>query len=168
MDSENQLCRDQKGNCRSHGSRWRYKCYKVSCQNNRVEIINASKIDHIGAQEDLMILKKNVKLIVDIIIIFFWQNAVLKIRKVILFTMQVMNATYPFISSPKRKFQVSFSDLIKICPLSVVVVINSSHFHLLLLQNHWADFNFTWHKVSLDEDNSSLSKWRVTPSVKGR
>lgn len=71
MDSENQLCRDQKGNCRSHGSRWRYKCYKVSCQNNRVEIINASKIDHIGAQEDLMILKKNVKLIVDIIIIFF-------------------------------------------------------------------------------------------------
>lgn len=58
MDSENQLCRDQKGNCRSHGSRWRYKCYKVSCQNNRVEIINASKIDHIGAQEDLVILKK--------------------------------------------------------------------------------------------------------------
>lgn len=51
-----------------------------------MEIINASKIDHIGAQEDLMILKKNVKLIVDIIIIFFWQNAVLKIRKVILFT----------------------------------------------------------------------------------
>lgn len=67
-----------------------------------------------------------------------------------------MNVTYPFISSPKRKFQVSFSDLIKICPLSVVVVINSSHFHLLLLQNHWADFNFTWHKVSLDEDNSNL------------
>lgn len=86
MDSENQLCRDQKGNCRLHGSRWRYKCYKVSCQNNRVEIINASKIDHIGAQEDFMILKKNVKLTVDIIIIFFWQNAVLKIRKVILFT----------------------------------------------------------------------------------
>lgn len=51
-----------------------------------MEIINASKIDHIGAQEDLMILKKNVKLTVDIIIIFFWQNAVLKIRKVILFT----------------------------------------------------------------------------------
>lgn len=112
MDSENQLCRDQKGNCRSHGSRWRYKCYKVSCQNNRVEIINASKIDHIGAQEDLMILKKKLKLTVDIIIIFFWQNAVLKIRKVIL--LQVMNVTYPFISSPKRKFQVSFSDLIKI------------------------------------------------------
>lgn len=53
-----------------------------------MEIINASKIDHIGAQEDLVILKKKkaTKLTVDIIIIFFWQNAVLKIRKVILFT----------------------------------------------------------------------------------
>lgn len=52
-----------------------------------MEIINASKIDHIGAQEDLVILKKKAtKLTVDIIIIFFWQNAVLKIRKVILFT----------------------------------------------------------------------------------
>lgn len=71
-----------------------------------MEIINASKIDHIGAQEDLMILKKNVKLIVDIIIIFFWQNAVLKIRKVIL--LQVMNVTYPFISSPKRKECIIF------------------------------------------------------------
>ena len=35
------------------------------------------------------------------------------------------------------------------CPLSVVVV-NFSHFHGLL-QNHWTNFNQTWHKASLDE-----------------
>ena len=42
-----------------------------------------------------------------------------------------------------------------ICSLSVVVVVvvvifvNFSHFPLL--QNHWANFNQTWHKASLDE-----------------
>ena len=25
-----------------------------------------------------------------------------------------------------------------------------------LFQNHWANFNFTWHKASLDEGDSSL------------
>ena len=37
----------------------------------------------------------------------------------------------------------------------------------LLLQNHWAHFNQTWHKVSLVEENSNLFKWRATPFFKG-
>ena len=50
--------------------------------------------------------------------------------------------------------------LIKICPVSVVfvvVVVNFSHFHLLL-QNHWANFNQTWHKTSLGKGEASLFK----------
>ena len=60
-------------------------------------------------------------------------------------------------SSPEPKAQVSFSD--EICPLSVVVVVvvNFSDFHLLL-QNHLANFNQTWHKASLGERDSSLFK----------
>ena len=50
--------------------------------------------------------------------------------------------------------------MITICPLStivVVVVANCPHI-LLLLQNHWANFNQTWHKASLGEGDSSLFK----------
>jgi hypothetical protein len=36
-------------------------------------------------------------------------------------------------------------------------------FKNLLLQNHWANFNQTWHKSSLGED-----KWRGLPFSKGR
>ena len=59
-------------------------------------------------------------------------------------------------SSPELKAQVSFSDHLSsvvclsvhpsVC-LSVRLSVNFSHFHLLL-QNHWANFNQTWHKVS--------------------
>ena len=68
------------------------------------------------------------------------------------------------------KAQVVF--LIKICPLSVVVVVvvvvvNFSHFHLLL-QNHWANFNQTWHKASLGEEDSNLFKRWAPPSSKAR
>ena len=50
--------------------------------------------------------------------------------------------------------------LIKICPLSViVVVVNFSHFHLLL-QNHWANFNQTWHKVGIQVVQMLFSKGR--------
>ena len=61
-------------------------------------------------------------------------------------------------SSPELKAQVSFSDR-----LSSVVCL----FHLLL-QNHLANFNQTWHKVFLGEGDSSLFKWRATPFPKGR
>ena len=51
--------------------------------------------------------------------------------------------------------------------VSVRPSINFSHFHLLL-QNHWANFNQTWHKASLGEGDSSLFKWRAPPFCKGR
>ena len=70
--------------------------------------------------------------------------------------------------------RLKWAFLIKICQLSVVivvvvvvvmVVINFSNFHLLL-QNHWANFNQTWHKASLGKGNSSLFKWRAQPFSK--
>ena len=66
-----------------------------------------------------------------------------------------------------HRFKWAF--LIKICPLSVVVVVdvNFSHFHLLL-QNHWANFNQTWHKASLNEGDSYLFIRRAPPFYKGR
>ena len=41
-------------------------------------------------------------------------------------------------------------------------------FKNFLLQNHWANFNQTYHKASLDEEDSSLFKWRAPPFSKGR
>ena len=71
-------------------------------------------------------------------------------------------------SSPELKAQVSFSDhLSSIVCTSVRLSVNCSHFHLLL-QNHWANFNQTWHKVFLVKGDSSLFKWRATPFPKGR
>ena len=76
-----------------------------------------------------------------------------------------------FLAHLSRRLKWAF--LIKICPLSVVVVVvivvvvNFSHFHLLL-QNHWANFNQTWHKASLGKGDSSLFKWRAAPFSKGR
>jgi hypothetical protein len=55
-------------------------------------------------------------------------------------------------SSPELKAQVSYSDR----PVSVCKLL---HFRLLL-QNHWANFNQTWHKSSLGEGHSSLFKRR--------
>ena len=69
-------------------------------------------------------------------------------------------------SSPELKAQVSFSDhlssvvCLSVHPSvrpSVCLSVNFSHFHLLL-QNDWANFNQTWHKVSLGEGDSSLFK----------
>ena len=71
------------------------------------------------------------------------------------------NASMVF-SSPELKAQVSFSDHLSsgAClsvRLSVCLSVNFSHFHLLL-QNHWANFNQTWHKASWGEGDSSLFK----------
>ena len=57
----------------------------------------------------------------------------------------------PIFSSPELKAQVSFSDhLLSLVCLSVClsVRLNISHHHLFL-QNHWTNFNQTWHKASL-------------------
>ena len=57
-------------------------------------------------------------------------------------------------SSPELKAQVSFSDH----PYSGVrPSVNFSHFQLLL-NNHWANFNQSWHKASLGKGNSKLLK----------
>ena len=68
---------------------------------------------------------------------------------------------FDFLAKLSQKLKWVF--LIKISPLSVfviVAVVNISHFHLLL-QNHWANFNKTWHKASLDKEDSSLFIWRA-------
>ena len=70
-----------------------------------------------------------------------------------------------FLAQLSRRLKWAF--LIKICLLSIVVVVNFSHFHLLL-QNHWTNFNQTWHKASLGEGDSSLFKRRAPPFSKGR
>ena len=72
-------------------------------------------------------------------------------------------------SSPELKAQVSFSDHLSsiVCPSVRHLSLNFSHF-LLLLQNHWANFNQTWHKASLGRGDSSLFRWRVKPFSKGR
>ena len=47
--------------------------------------------------------------------------------------------------------QVSFTGhLSSVVSLSICLSVNFSHFHQIL-QNHWANFNQTWHKVSLGE-----------------
>ena len=53
------------------------------------------------------------------------------------------------INSPEVTAQVSFSNLV------VRLSLNFSYFHLLL-QNHWVNFNQSWHKASLGKENSSL------------
>lgn len=69
-------------------------------------------------------------------------------------------------SSPESKVKVSFSDQKYVSCLSalslvsvgvVVVVVNFSHFNLFL-QNHWANFNQTCHKVSVGERKFSLKE----------
>ena len=71
-----------------------------------------------------------------------------------------------FLAHLSRRFKWAF--LTKICLFSaIVVVINFSPFHLLL-KNHWANFNQTWHKASLGEGDSSLFKWRALPFSNGR
>ena len=66
----------------------------------------------------------------------------------------MIETLYTFICvfcSREPKAQVSFVD-----PLSVVVVVvNFSHFHLVL-KNHRDKFNQTWHKASLGKGDSCL------------
>ena len=74
-----------------------------------------------------------------------------------LFGIKISDLFYVF-SSPELKAQVSFSDrLLSVVRPSVCSSVNFSHFHLLL-KNHWANFNQTWHKASLGDRDSSLFK----------
>ena len=84
--------------------------------------------------------------------------------------LMLYKSSQPRFSSPKPKAQVSFSDQNlsivrhRCCLVVVVIVVNYSHFHLLL-QNHRANFNQAWHRASLGKGNSSLFKWRTQPRV---
>ena len=49
-----------------------------------------------------------------------------------------------------------------------IVKIHWRNLKNLLLQNHWVNFNQTWHKVSLGEGDLNLFKWRAPPFSKGR
>ena len=49
---------------------------------------------------------------------------------------------------------------------SVCLFVIFSHFQLFI-QNHWANFNQTWHKASLGEGYLSLNKWRARPFRRG-
>jgi hypothetical protein len=70
-------------------------------------------------------------------------------------------------SSSELKVQVSYSDR----PLSVRLFVCPSvckllHFRLLL-HNHWANFNQTWHKLSLSEGILNCSNEGDCPSPRG-
>jgi hypothetical protein len=94
----------------------------------------------------------------------FWINCIYCLQLTIV-TIMDHRATRPFLflnqffSSPELKAQVSYSDR----PLSVCKLL-----HFQLLQNHWANFNQTWHKSSFGGGDSSLFKWRGSPISKGR
>lgn len=65
-------------------------------------------------------------------------------------------------SSPELKWKfkraICLSVSVSVCPF-----INFLHF----LQNHWANFNLTWHKALLGEGDSNLLKWRAHPLSRG-
>jgi hypothetical protein len=76
----------------------------------------------------------------------------------------VLHAITTVFSSPELKAQVSYSDRL----LSVVrpSVRKLLHFRLLL-QNHWVNFNQTWHKSSLGEGIQVSSNEGDCPSSRG-
>jgi hypothetical protein len=57
---------------------------------------------------------------------------------------EIISCGIKLLSSPELKAQVSFSDRLLSVDLSVCKLL-----HFRLLQNHWANFNQTWHKLSL-------------------
>ena len=89
-----------------------------------------------------------------------WVNILLKYELILLdtifwyltsgdpFVLNISMVRYSFFCSPELKAQVRFSDFLTSVCLSVHLSINFTHFHLLL-QNHLANFNQTWHKASL-------------------
>ena len=108
-------------------------------------------------------------------IFFFWK---VKVGLRVLPSTPTSNPS-GFVNEPIwSRYKVSFSDCIH-CPSSVVVarfvnlfivvvvVVNVSHFRLLL-QHHRASFSQTWHKAFLGEGHSSMNIWRTTLFSKRR
>ena len=64
------------------------------------------------------------------------------------------------LSSSELKAQVSFSEeLSSVCPSSVCLSVNFTHFQLLLQMNHSAILNRNWHKASFGYGNLNLFTW---------
>ena len=55
-----------------------------------------------------------------------------------------------------QSWKLEWAFLIACCLSSVCPSVNCSHFQLLL-QNHWANFNQTWHKASLCKGDSNFT-----------
>ena len=86
-----------------------------------------------------------------------------KLSEELSFFLKKMISRY-FLAHLKLKLKwASYSDRL----FSVRLYVNFSHNHHLL-QNHWANFNQTWHKASSGEGDSSLFKYRAPPFSKGR
>ena len=71
-----------------------------------------------------------------------------------------------FFSSPELKWKLKWAFLIACCVSSIIPSVNFSHFQHLL-QNHWTNFNHTWHETSLGGVDSNLFKWRAPPFERG-
>ena len=92
-----------------------------------------------------------------------------RIHKIIGFphTKWNQNCFFHYLAHLSRKLK--WAVLIKSCPsLLLLSLLLSLTFHIFILQNHWANFNQTWHKAYLVKGDSSLSKWRAVPFPKGR
>jgi hypothetical protein len=88
-----------------------------------------------------------------------WSNSQCKNKLVdnpqtVHFTFPILRKDWPFLAH--LSWKLKWAILIACCPSSVRKLL---HFRLLL-QNHWANFNQTWHKSSLGEGDSKIFKWR--------
>ena len=70
----------------------------------------------------------------------------------------------PWAESSSEFFWSLVVRCLSVCP-SDCLSVNLSYFQLL--KNHWANFNQTWHKVSLSEGDSSLSNEGPCPFPRG-
>ena len=125
-----------------------------SLKTNLINLVNLQ--NHLSQQMEVQVLEK-VQIVIVLHVVFkYYLTFLYK------FWIHVCIALTPSIfRSPERKAQVIFSDLLSsfvrpparpsIC-LSIC-----SHFHLLL-QNHWANFNQTWHKSSCVKGHSPFSR----------
>jgi hypothetical protein len=98
----------------------------------------------------------------------FFPNAFCKL--IAGFLLVLLFPTFPtFLAHLSWKLKWAF--LIVFCPSSFCPSVRPSVcklLHFRLLQNHWANFNQTWHKWSLGRGDSKLFKWRGLLFSKGR
>jgi hypothetical protein len=78
-------------------------------------------------------------------------------------TYKVVYSTFTMQEDHSLSFlaHLSWAFLIACCSLSVQLSVRLLVHFQLPFQNHWANFNQGWHKLSLDEGHSKLFKWRA-------